>query len=115
MKSSVAKTTEIQGLTCIQMQMQIVDTNTLRILCKTYFTENTPDILLAASEFEGKGIVLVFCSENAISKGKTANMILQNLLKPLNAHGGGKPDFATGGVKDLTALKNVWNDLTLNF
>ena len=115
MKSSVAKTTEVQGLTCIQMQMQIVDANTLRILCKTYFTENTPDILLAASEFEGKGIVLVFCSENAISKGMAANTILQNLLKPLNAHGGGKPDFATGGVKDLTALKNTWNDLTLNF
>lgn len=114
-KSSIVKQQEIHGLNYTQLQIQAIDVNALRALCKSYFTENNLDILLAASEFENKGTILVFCSPEAIEKQITANDLIQKVLQPLNAYGGGKADFATGGIKDLIALKNFWEDLPLKF
>lgn len=106
--SMIEQTADVQGLHCVQLQMQPVDMQLLRSLCKSYLAQNKTDVLLAAGEFENKGMVLVFCSELAIKSGYSAGSLIQKFLKPLRANGGGKPDFASGGVKDNTLLRTVW-------
>ena len=89
-----------------------MDMNTLRSLGKSYFTQNNIDILWAAGENDGKGFVLVFCSNKAVTQHKEANALIQGFLKPLGANGGGKSDFATGGIKDVSVLKVNWEKLS---
>ena len=101
----------VNGLQCVQLQIMSVDMNTLRSLGKSYFSNNHVDILLAASEMDGKGFLTVFCSDRAINQKVNTDVVFQKLLKPLGANGGGKPDFATGGLKDLVHFKAAWNQL----
>ena len=86
----------------------------MQILPKSYFSQNKADILFAAGEFDNKGVVLVFCSEQAIQQGYAAGGLIQKFLKPLGANGGGKPDFATGGVKDVSQLRTAWKSFNWN-
>jgi alanyl-tRNA synthetase len=108
----VQKQQNLDGLKCVQFCLQTIDMATLRGLCKSYFIQNHIDILWAAGENNGKGFVLVFCSANATEKHMSANHLIQHFLTPLGANGGGKPDFATGGVKEITVLKTHWAHLS---
>ena len=108
----VQKQQNLDGLNCVQFCLQTIDMATLRGLCKSYFIQNHIDILWAAGENNGKGFVLVFCSANAIEKHMAANHLIQRFLTPLGANGGGKPDFATGGVKEIAVLRTHWAHLS---
>ena len=59
-------------------------------------------------QYLDKGIVVVFCSEQAIQQGYVAGGLIQKFLKPLGANGGGKPDFASGGIKEVGQLRSAW-------
>ena len=112
--STIEQAADVNGLQCVQFQIQSADMQLLRSLGKSYFSQNKTDILLAAGEFDNKGIVLVFCSEQAIKQGYLAGALIQKFLKPLGANGGGKPDFATGGIKEINQLRTAWKAFNLN-
>ena len=112
--ASVLKQETLEELNYVQLKLQSADANTLRSLSKSYFNQNKVDVLFLAGEFDNKGIVIVTCSEKAIKNGISANNLIQAFLKPLGANGGGKPDFATGGIKDVNTLKNAWGNLSFN-
>ena len=112
--ASVLKQETLEDLNYVQLKLQSADANTLRSLSKSYFNQNKVDVLFLAGEFDNKGIVIVTCSEKAIKNGISANNLIQAFLKPLGANGGGKPDFATGGIKDVNTLKNAWGNLSFN-
>ena len=112
--STIEQAADVNGLQCVQFQIQSADMQLLRSLGKSYFSQNKTDILLAAGEFDNKGIVLVFCSEQAIKQGYAAGVLIQKFLKPLGANGGGKPDFATGGIKEINQLRTAWKAFNWN-
>jgi len=51
--------------------------------------------------------VVAFCSPGAIKAGHQAGKIIAELCVKLGGKGGGKPDFAMGGGKDIAALAEV--------
>lgn len=104
-KSASSKEAVVQDLRCVCLAPQVGDNTLLRSLGKQYLSEQKPDVLLVYGQEAGKGYLLAFCAERAIQKGISAHMLIKHLLVPLGANGGGKPDFANGGVKDYTALK----------
>ena len=110
----VLKQTICHEMKCVQFQMQSIDSNTLRNLCKNYLTKNGVDVLLAASEIDQKVVVLAFCSPKAIQKNLSAQVLIQKILTPLGAKGGGKPDFATGGIKNVPAFTSYWTNLSFD-
>ncbi len=112
--SAIEQAANVNGLQCVQFQIQSADMQLLRSLGKSYFSQNKTDILLVAGEFDNKGIVLVFCSEQAIKQGYVAGALIQKFLKPLGANGGGKPDFATGGIKAIDQLRTAWKAFNWN-
>ena len=112
--NAIEQVADVGGLQCVQFQIQSADMQLLRSLGKSYFSQNKADVLFAAGEFDDKGIVLVFCSEQAIQQGYAAGALIQKFLKPLGANGGGKPDFATGGIKDVAQLRTAWKAFNWN-
>ena len=51
--------------------------------------------------------IVAFCSPAAIKAGHQAGKIVNELSLKLGGKGGGKPDFAMGGGKDVAKLADV--------
>ena len=54
-----------------------------------------------------KASLVAFCSPAAIKAGHQAGKIIQGLSTAIGGKGGGKPDFAMGGGKDIAKLAEV--------
>ena len=49
------------------------------------------------------------CGKNAVAKGAHAGMILKNVSAICNGGGGGRPDSASSGGKDISKLDEALN------
>jgi alanyl-tRNA synthetase len=59
--------------------------------------------------FGDKATVVAFCSPAAVGAGHQAGRIVNELSVRLGGKGGGKPDFAMGGGRDVARLPEVLN------
>jgi alanyl-tRNA synthetase len=64
-------------------------------------------VQLGSSAGPDKAFLVAFCSPAAIKAGHQAGKIIQGLSAAIGGKGGGKPDFAMGGGKDVTKLAEV--------
>ncbi len=48
-------------------------------------------------------------SEKFIQKGFNAGAIVSEIAKATGANGGGRPNFAQGGIKDVSKLEEILN------
>ena len=61
-------------------------------------------VVQLGTDFGEKATVVVFCSPAAIAAGHQAGRMVGALSAKLNGKGGGKPDFAMGGGRDVAGL-----------
>jgi alanyl-tRNA synthetase len=64
-------------------------------------------VVRLGASFGEKASVVAFCSPAAIKAGHQAGKIVSELSAKLGGKGGGKPDFAMGGGRDVTKLSEV--------
>jgi len=64
-------------------------------------------VVIAAAFGPDKLSLVAFCSPSAIKAGHQAGKIISALTAQLGGKGGGKPDFAMGGGKDVAKLAEV--------
>jgi alanyl-tRNA synthetase len=64
-------------------------------------------VVVLGAAFGDKVSVAAFCSPAAIKAGHQAGKIITDLSQKLGGKGGGKPDFAMGGGKDVAKLAEV--------
>lgn len=90
------------------------DTDALRKMCE-YIYESVDDaVAVLASTKGGKLVFSCVCTKKAIEKGLKAGNIVREVAKIAGGNGGGKPNIAMAGGKDLTkadealyALKDI--------
>jgi len=70
-------------------------------------------VVLLGAAFGPKVTVVAFCSPAAIASGHQAGKIVGQLTAELGGRGGGKPDFAMGGGKDVSRLPQVLEEFRL--
>lgn len=102
----VVEQKNIADLICVRLDLQAGDMSVIKTLGKQYIHEKNPDVLLVFANEMDKAFCGVFCSAEAIQRGLSATQLIKAILQPLGASGGGKPDFASGGVKNVQALKD---------
>ncbi len=87
-----------------------IDLNTdIRSLSETIRDEKSNRVVVLATINEEKGTATFVCAcgKDAISSGAHAGNIVREVAKIAGGNGGGKPDFAQAGGKDITKVDDA--------
>jgi alanyl-tRNA synthetase len=90
-----------------------VDIEVLRTLSDRIKTKDQSAVIILATTDAGKVLFIISLAETAAKNGKlNAAELAKGLAKSLGGSGGGRPDFAQGGGKDSSRLKEALNDIS---
>ncbi len=64
-------------------------------------------VVILGTDFGGKPTLLVALSDNLVKEGKNASNIIREAAKEIQGGGGGQPNFATAGGKNLEGLEKA--------
>ena len=104
----------VSGVDIVTSQVDGLAVNDLRTLCDSIRDKMDTGVAVLASNNEGKLMFIAMATKNALAKGVHAGNIIKEITKIAGGSGGGKPDMAQGGGKDvskvadaLSAVKNI--------
>lgn len=103
----------VNGVKVAYAKLSGVSADDMRKMLDTVKDKNS-DIVVALAGVNGEKLTLcVGCGKDAVSKGAMAGNIVKQIAQICGGNGGGKPDFAMAGGKDISkadeALKSVEN------
>ena len=93
---------EIQGTKVITAMLNGAPADTLRKTCENIEEAVDDAVAVLSSVTDGKLIFACVCTKGAIAKGLKAGNIVREVAKIAGGNGGGKPNIAMAGGKDLT-------------
>ncbi len=100
---------EIDGLKLITANAGEVSVDELRQLCdKAKSTgENVVAVIGAVNSAKGSANFAVSCGKEAVGKGVKAGDVVRAVAQKAGGNGGGKPDFAMAGAKELDKIDSA--------
>ena len=102
-----AKATTRDGLKFVSAVVPVEDQESLRSLGSQVLAKLGEGVVQLGAAMGDKASLVAFCSPAAIKAGHAAGKIVQTLTTHLGGKGGGKPDFAMGGGKDVAKLAEI--------
>ena len=102
-----AKATARDGLKFVTAVVSVSDQEVLRSLGSQILAKLGEGVVQLGAALGDKASLVAFCSPAAIKAGHQAGKIIQTLSAQIGGKGGGKPDFAMGGGKDVAKLAEV--------
>jgi alanyl-tRNA synthetase len=102
-----AKAVTKDGLKFVSTVVTTDSPESLRGLGAQVLAKLGEGVVQLGAAFGEKASVVAFCSPAAIKAGHQAGKIVSELSAKLGGKGGGKPDFAMGGGRDITKLSEV--------
>ena len=97
----------IYGLKFVSAVVSADAPEALRTLGAQVLAKLGEGVVTLGASFGDKATVVAFCSPAANLAGLQAGKLVQELSAKLGGKGGGKPDFAMGGGKDVAKLDEV--------
>ena len=100
---------EINGIKLITANAGEVSVDELRQLCdKAKSTgENVVAVIAAVNSAKGSANFAVSCGKDAVAKGVKAGDVVRAVAQKAGGNGGGKPDFAMAGAKELDKVDSA--------
>ncbi len=99
------KTTEnINGIDVITAKIDGMGADELRTLGDSLKDKNSNLVLVLAGVSGDKATLVAMATKEAVAKGANAGKIIKEVAKTAGGGGGGKPDSAQAGAKDLSKL-----------
>ena len=95
---------KINGCSVIIKELQGVDINGLRTLGDSLKDKYENAFVLLLSVVDGKPVLMATASDAAVKKGAHAGNLIKEVAGVLGGGGGGKPQMAQAGGKDLSAI-----------
>ncbi|HVS52140.1 MAG TPA: alanine--tRNA ligase [Opitutaceae bacterium] len=102
-----AKAIARDGLKFVSAVVSVDAPESLRSLGAQVLAKIGEGVVRLGASFGDKASVVAFCSPAAVKAGHQAGKLVQELSQQLGGKGGGKPDFAMGGGKDVAKLADV--------
>ena len=106
-KCQFERAEEKKGVKVLYLAAPSADVNLVRSDFEFLKTQGKDFVGLFRSDFEDKFNYIVFASPDLVRKGWDSNALVQKLNVELKGNGGGRPDFAVGGSKNMTLKEKV--------
>ncbi len=100
----VAKATARDGLKFVAAVVPSESPEALRSLGSQVLGKLGEGVVRLGTDFGEKATVVVFCSPAAVKAGHQAGKMVADMSAKMSGKGGGKPDFAMGGGRDVAQL-----------
>ncbi len=98
---------EVCGLHVITANVPNADANKLRQMGDTLRDKATDVVAVLSSVNDGKITFLAVCGKDAVAKGLKAGDLVRLVCTACGGSGGGKPECAMGGGKDINKLDDA--------
>ncbi len=102
-----AKATARDGLKFVSTSVTADSPESLRSLGTQILAKLGEGVVVLGAAFGDKATVVAFCSPAAIKAGHQAGKLVNEISMKLGGKGGGKPDFAMGGGRDVAKLAEI--------
>jgi alanyl-tRNA synthetase len=83
------------------------DVDNLRLLTDQFRNRYPSGVIVLASVYEGRVILIAAVTEDLVKRGLNAGELVKFVATPLGGGGGGRPTLAQAGGKDPTLLPQV--------
>ena len=105
---SVLKQAEdIKGLSCLFLKLKDKDSKGLKEYAETLRNKLTEGFVFISNETNGKVTFVAASSKSAIEKGVKAGDIVKAAAQVCGGNGGGRPDMAQAGGKDVSRIDDA--------
>jgi alanyl-tRNA synthetase len=98
---------EINGIDTIIAKVSNVDSNTLRELGDNLMNQYNDIFVLLVSDFDSKVMFLAKADKSLLSRGVHCGNIIREVAKITGGGGGGRPDMAQAGGKDISKIDDA--------
>ena len=98
---------DIGGIELVCAQVDGLNVNDLRMMGDNIRNKLDCGLVVIASAVEGKIMFLAMATKAACQKGVHAGNIIREITKIAGGSGGGKPDMAQGGGKDISKIDDA--------
>ncbi len=105
----MASAKEKNGIKVVCALLENTGANELRSMCDKVKGDNPASVCLFASVSGEKLTFCASCGKEAIAKGANAGTIVREVAKLAGGNGGGKPDSAMAGGKDVAKASEAVN------
>ena len=95
----------------IAAKVQVKDMNQLRQLADQWKQKAISDVLVLATENDGKVNLLAAVSPNGLEKGIKAGDLIKAIAPKVGGGGGGRPDMAQAGGKNPAGIPDALNEV----
>jgi alanyl-tRNA synthetase len=102
-----AEATDRDGLKFVSAVVAAEAPESLRSLGSQVLAKLGEGVVQLGAAFGDKATVVAFCSPGAVKAGHQAGKIVQELSVKLGGKGGGRPDFAMGGGREVAKLAEI--------
>jgi alanyl-tRNA synthetase len=95
---------QVGDLKVLSAQVEVSSRDALRVMADQLRAKLGTSVVALGASFDGQQAFVVGASKDAIERGANAGEILRQALAAAGGKGGGRPDFAQGGVKEAGQL-----------
>ena len=98
---------DVNGISVIASRLDGVSVDSARNLCDGVRAKNPASITLLALVANDRLNFVCVCGADAVKRGANAGKIVKEIATICGGGGGGRPDSATAGAKDLTKIADA--------
>ena len=93
---------DVSGISVIVTKVEGITIDAARGLCDEIKVETPASVTVFAIVNDGKANLVCACGKEAVAKGMNAGKIVKEMATICGGGGGGRPDSATAGIKDIS-------------
>ena len=98
---------DVRGVNVLAVRIEDTNAETLKVIADT-MKDKAPNIVaVLAAVNDGKINFVALCGKEALKKGAHAGKVIKEVAAMTGGGGGGKPDMATAGGKDISKLEDA--------
>ncbi|OGW82547.1 MAG: alanine--tRNA ligase [Omnitrophica bacterium RIFCSPHIGHO2_02_FULL_51_18] len=109
-KNKIEKAKDIKGIKCWDFTLSGADLNLIKKDLAVLDSQNYSYAGVIYSTFFGQPSYYIVGSGDSVQRGLNCNEIIKNVNQKINGQGGGRPNFAVGGLKEPPSPEKI-NDI----